>query len=124
MCVYVQYEICVITFLVKMRYVAFYSYRRLVCMCMYVRLVDHTKRFEINPPFFNHLVGYLKRHPRTYTAMPLLTTLIYLLKVKDSNQDYFSILNVVISQTVTDRANITIVNTGSCLLAFDWYVYI
>ena len=33
-------------------------------------------------------------------------------------------LNMVISQTVTDRANITIVNTGCRLLTFEWCIYI
>ena len=31
-----------------------------------------------------------------------------LLKVKDPNRDHFGILNVIIPQTVTDNANITI----------------
>ena len=34
-----------------------------------------------------------------------------LLKVKDSTRDHFGRLNVIILQTVADRANITIVNT-------------
>ena len=37
-------------------------------------------------------------------------TLTYFLKDKDSNRNHFGRLNVVISQTVTDRANISIVN--------------
>ena len=39
-----------------------------------------------------------------------LMILTEFLKIKDSNHDHFSTLNVVISQTVTDRAIITIVN--------------
>ena len=35
-------------------------------------------------------------------------TLTYFLKVKDWNQDHFSRLSIVILQTVTDRAYITI----------------
>ena len=71
------------------------------------------------------------------------------LKFKDSNEDHFSTLNVVISKTVTNRANksivdtqevayrlsngnftfdqfqnITIADTGSHLLAFKLYIYI
>ena len=43
-------------------------------------------------------------------------TMTYFLKVKDSDRDHFSRLNVTISQTVTDRANIIIANMESCLL--------
>ena len=42
------------------------------------------------------------------------------LKVKDSNLDNFDILNVVISQTVTNRSNITNANAGShSLVSFE-----
>ena len=47
-----------------------------------------------------------------------------LLKVEDSNREHLARLNVIISQTVTDMVNIYFANTGSRLLAFDWYVYI
>ena len=47
-----------------------------------------------------------------------------LLKVEDSNRKHSARLNVIISQTVTDIVNIYFPNTGSRLLAFDWYVYI
>ena len=50
-------------------------------------------------------------------------TLDYFLKVEDYNQKHLVRLNVIISETVTDRVN-SIANTGSCFLAFDWYIYI
>ena len=46
-------------------------------------------------------------------------TLTYLLKVEDSNRDNLGTSNMIISQTVIDRANITIDNTGNRLWAFN-----
>ena len=40
-----------------------------------------------------------------------IMTLTYFLNVKDSNEDYFDTLNVAISLTVINIADITIANT-------------
>ena len=57
--------------------------------------------------FFHHLVGHKKVIQHSSTLQ--LITLIYCLKVKDLNQDHFERLDVVISQKVTVRVNITVV---------------
>ena len=57
-------------------------------------------------------------------------TLTFFLKIKDSNPDHdskcdhFDRLNVTISLTLTDRTNITIANTESRVLAFEWCIYV
>ena len=51
-------------------------------------------------------------------------TLNYFLKVKYLNRDHLGRLNMVKLQTVTDRANFTITNTESRLLAFEKCTYI
>ena len=51
-------------------------------------------------------------------------TFTFFLKIQDSYRDYLGILNVVLSQRMTNGANITIVNTGSRLLILEWCIYI
>ena len=53
------------------------------------------KRYEINPPFDHHLVGH-ESHLKMYWATYLMT-LTHFLKVKYSNPDHLSRLNVAIS---------------------------
>ena len=84
--------------------------------------MDPTKRFEINPPIFHHLVGKTALSVMLYLATLYLMTVTYFLKVKDSNRNQFGRLNVIISQTMTNRASITIANLGSRLLTFDLFI--
>ena len=53
--------------------------------------------------------GPQEGHPTTYLTTIIILT--YFFEVKDCKRDNLSRLNAIISQMVTDRANITIANT-------------
>ena len=80
--------------------------------CVRVRLLHWwttQKRFEINPSILHHLVGNKKTFNDVLSDV-VVPVLNLLLKVDESNRDHLDRLNLIISQTVTDEANITIVN--------------
>ena len=96
-----------------------------VCVCPYVCVCvchdDGPKKNGINPPFLPSCRP--SKTPSNDVFIDAVTHYIdLLLKVKNSNRDDCGRLKVIIAQTATDRANITIANTQEG--AFDWCVYI
>ena len=84
-------------------------------MCLVGGPVANGSRLETNPQIFCHLIGH-KTSNGVFGDDDDLDQLF--LKVNDFNRDHF----VVISQTVTDGANITIPNIsyayGKSLIGF------
>ena len=86
------------------------SARQSICVCVRVGMSHwwtNEKWLEINSQFFSTSYRHQKSYLTTYSTTLQLTTLTYFLKVIDLNLDHFV---VVILQTVTYRAYITIAN--------------
>ena len=81
-----------------------------VCVRVYASLVNLWKTDLGRSAIFHHLAGHKKPSNGIFGDVVAHDLDILFESQRDSNQDHFGILNVVISQMVTNRANITITN--------------
>ena len=81
------------------------------------------KRLEPEAPIFANICK-LTRYLRLPIFIPIVDVLDLPLKGQRFESSTLGNSNVIISQTVTYRANIAIANTKSRMWPFDWHIYI